>query len=234
MQTLSSPPSGMLRDDAARPAGHTGSPHRRGRVGPACPGRHRRNRRRRQDRAGRRIGSLVSAAGRPVIRASIDRFHNPADVRRRRGRLSPEGYYRDSFDYAGLVAELLEPLDSGGNRLYRTAVFDFRTDCAVASKQRQAPVNAVLIMDGVFLLRPELRSHWDFSVFVRADFSVTLARAEKRDLALFGNGAEIRERYERRYIPGQRLYLTEARPEFHATVVIDNNVPGVPFEVAPV
>src|SRR5687768_8892138 len=35
--------------------------------------------------------------GRPVIRASIDGFHNPRSVRYRLGRSSPEGYYKDSF-----------------------------------------------------------------------------------------------------------------------------------------
>ena len=34
----------------------------------------------------------------PVCRASIDDFHAPAAVRRRRGELSAEGYYRDSFN----------------------------------------------------------------------------------------------------------------------------------------
>jgi len=34
------------------------------------------------------------------------------------------------------------------------------------------------------MLRPELRGHFDFSVFVRADFSVTTARAEQRDPTL--------------------------------------------------
>jgi uridine kinase len=42
--------------------------------------------------------------GRPVIRASIDGFHNPATVRYRRGDTSPEGYVRDSFNRSGLVA----------------------------------------------------------------------------------------------------------------------------------
>jgi uridine kinase len=36
--------------------------------------------------------------GLPVIRASIDGFHHPRTVRYRRGRSSPEGYYRDSFN----------------------------------------------------------------------------------------------------------------------------------------
>jgi len=41
-------------------------------------------------------------AGRDVIRASVDGFHNPRVVRYTRGPDSPEGYFLDSFDYATL------------------------------------------------------------------------------------------------------------------------------------
>ena len=55
----------------------------------------------------------------PVIRASIDGFHNPRDLRYKRGAASPEGYYRGSFDSAKLKAALLEPLSAGGDGRYR-------------------------------------------------------------------------------------------------------------------
>lgn len=124
---------------------------------------------------------------------------------------------------------LLRPLGPAGIRLYRRAVFDFRSDAAIESPTEQATDDSVLVFDGVFLLRPELRDYWDFSVFLRADFDVTLKRAEQRDLALFGSIEEVRRRYLERYIPGQRLYLASAQPELHASVVIDNNNPAAPF-----
>jgi uridine kinase len=175
------------------------------------------------------LAPQVEALGRPVIRASVDGFHNPAEVRRRRGTLSPEGYYHDSFDYSGLVAALLRPLGPGGDRAYRTAIFDYRADSPVAAEPKTAPPDSVLLFDGVFLLRSELHPYWDFSVFVRAGFRVTLPRAVKRDLELFGDAGEVRQRYERRYIPGQMLYIAESAPEEHATVIIDNNDPEEPF-----
>ena len=78
------------------------------------------------------------------------------------------------------------------------------------------------------MLRPGLRGEWDFSVFVRADFAVTVARAERRDAALFGGPAGVRRRYGERYVPGQRLYLAEGDPERWAGVVVDNNDPTRP------
>jgi uridine kinase len=169
------------------------------------------------------LAAPIRARGRPVIRASVDGFHNPAALRHRRGARSPEGYYRDSFDYRALTESLLIPLGPGGSRRYRVAVFDHRTDSNVEAPVQLAEENAVLLFDGVFLLRPELAGHWDFTVFVDASFETTLARAEERDAASFGGVEEVRRRYAQRYIPGQRLYLSEARPKERADVVVDNN-----------
>jgi uridine kinase len=179
------------------------------------------------------LAGIITRLRRPVIRASIDGFHNPAAIRRRRGSASPEGYFHDSFNYPALVEVLLQPLGLGGSRAIRRAVFDFRTDQSVEMPLERAKPNAILLMDGVFLLRPELRDHFDFSVFIRADFSVTMRRAEQRDIELFGSVEEIRRRYQERYVPGQRLYLASARPEHWASVVINNNDPTQPaFEPA--
>ena len=170
----------------------------------------------------------LQAKGRPVIRASIDGFHNPARLRHRRGGGSPEGYYHDSFNYGALTESLLAPLGPAGSRRYVAAVFDYRTDSAVQAPSRTAEANAVLLFDGVFLLRSELLEYWDFTIFVEADFEITLARAEQRDVMLFGSVAEVRKRYEQRYIPGQKLYYAEARPQERADVVVDNNDPKNP------
>ena len=166
--------------------------------------------------------------GRPVIRASIDGFHNPARLRHNQGATSPEGYYYDSFNYQGLTESLLARLGPGGSRQYVSAIFDHRTDSDVPTPIREAEANAVLLFDGVFLLRPELTGYWDFTIFVEAAFATTLARAERRDAELFGGVEHARHRYERRYIPGQELYLAECRPRERAMVVVDNNDPSNP------
>ena len=168
----------------------------------------------------------LRACGRPVILASIDGFHNPARMRHARGDASPAGYYQDSFNYQALIGSLLVPL--GPARRYVSAVFDYRTDLELKSPIRVAEVNAILLFDGVFLLRSELIGYWDFTIFVAATFETTLARAEQRDAVLFGSVEEVRKRYERRYIPGQKLYFAECRPQERAKVVIDNNDPSNP------
>lgn len=177
------------------------------------------------------LAAALTAVGRPVIRASIDGFHNPAAVRYRRGALAPNGYFHDSFDYVALIEALLRPLGPEGSLAFRRVVFDFRRDAAVDAPIEHAERKSILLLDGVFLLRPELRSYFDFSIFLRAGFSVTVARAEQRDLELLGTLEEVRRRYRERYVPGQELYLGSANPEQWASVLIDNNDPQRPVIV---
>jgi uridine kinase len=171
----------------------------------------------------------LQANGRPVIRASIDSFHNPRHIRYERGSDSPEGYYHDSFNYQALTQSLLVPLGPGGSRRYVPAVFDYRTDSEAQAPTQLAEASSVLLFDGVFLLRPELMRYWDFTIFVEADFRTTLARAEQRDVVIFGSVEEVRRRYERRYIPGQKLYFAQSRPRERAKIVVDNNDPWDPL-----
>lgn len=154
----------------------------------------------------------------PVIRASIDGFHNPRSLRYRLGRNSPAGYFRDSFNAQALTANLLQPLGPGGSLRYRRAVFDYHTDSAVETPDNLAPPNSILLFDGIFLHRPELRPYWDFSVFLDAPFDVTISRCARRD----GSSPDVHAAENRRYVEGQKLYLQQCEPRRVATVVIDN------------
>jgi uridine kinase len=162
----------------------------------------------------------------PAVRASIDGFHLPAQVRTRRGSLSAEGYYRDSFDYAALIEQLLLPFGSGADHV-TTQVFDYRED-APRRRTTRVPPRCALLFDGVFLLRPELREHWTHAVYLHVSEDETIARALRRDLALFGSEEVVVERYRRRYLPGQALYRREARPLDAAHLVVDNEDPAAP------
>ena len=155
----------------------------------------------------------------PVIRGSIDGFHHPRSVRYRRGRGSPEGYLRDSFDHDAVVVNLLSPLGPDGSRRYRTAVFNYRTDSVVDVPVETAPNNAVLLFDGVFLHRPELRRHWDYSVLLEAPFELTIARCAGRD----GSSADVHAPENQRYVEGQKLYFLECDPASLASLVIRND-----------
>lgn len=166
-----------------------------------------------------RLAEVLKSFGRDTIRASVDGFHNPREHRYRLGKSSPEGFYRDSYDYAKLMSLLLEPLSPGGSRLYRTAVFDHREDRPVHTPTQTAPEGAILIVDGIFLQREGLRRFWDVSTFLDAPFNVTIPRGASRG-SDFGS-PDPAARSNRRYIEGQALYFAEVAPRERATVVID-------------
>ncbi len=84
-----------------------------------------------------------------------------------RVRNSAAGYYEDLFDLPALRRDLLDPLGPGGTREYRLSLFDFRTDQPAPAPAQIASTTAILLLDGVFLLRPELSACWDLAIFVR-------------------------------------------------------------------
>jgi uridine kinase len=163
---------------------------------------------------------------RPTVRVSIDGWHNPREVRMRRGDKSPEGYYHDSFDLQALLQRCLLPFQEG-SRTLATALFDYRRD-QQDEEEMTVPPGAVLLADGVFLQRPELRGLWNLVVYLHVPESVTLERALRRDLALFGSEDAVRQRYSQRYFPGQEIYRQDADPAAGADVLVDNSQPEAP------
>jgi uridine kinase len=173
------------------------------------------------------LAHLLRDQGRPVIRASVDGFHHPRAVRYRLGQTSPEGFYRDSYDYAGFRLALLNPLGPTGTLNYRAALFDVDTDQPLEWAEQQAETGSILIVDGLFLHRPELRDVWDDSVFLRVNFAVSVPRGAARGPG-YGSPDPHAES-NRRYVEGNRLYFQEAQPERWAGVVVDNNDLKRPF-----
>lgn len=165
------------------------------------------------------LAPVVAAQGRPTIRASVDDFHHPRAIRYARGRHSPDGHYLDSYDYDSFRTRLLDPLSPGGSGRYLARSFDLDHDRPFDPDWKQAKPAAALIVDGIFLQRPELRSFWDLTVFLRVDFEVSLPRGAQRDPATGSSdpGAPLNQRY----VGGQKRYFDECTPEQQADIVID-------------
>jgi uridine kinase len=166
------------------------------------------------------LGVELNVRGAKVIRVSADGFLNPPRTRHRRGRDSPEGFYRDSYDYGRMVRLLLDPLSPGGNREYIREVYDVRREREVRRLPELAAEDAILVLDGIFAHRDELVRYWDYSVWLEVPFEVSVPRAAKR-----GIGIKETDPYalkNLRYVEGQRLYMAECHPRTRASVVIDN------------
>lgn len=170
---------------------------------------------------------LVAYVRRPVVRATADDFYRPSSERYARGH-GPEAYYYDTFDLPSLRSLLLDPLAPDGDRRYRSASFASYDDVAVDAPVHVAQEDAALVLDGVFLLRPELAGLWDLSVFLETDRAVALERGIARDAWWLNGAGPARLRYEARYVPGETLYLRTAEPASRADIVIENTDPDRP------
>jgi uridine kinase len=165
------------------------------------------------------LAAQLGVGHRAVFRASIDDFHQSRARRYARGRDSAEGFYRDSFDYPTFKRMLAEPFRTGWIGSFNLRAFDLKRDVPFQPVWSSGPEDALLIVDGIFLNRPELRGIWNYSIWLEVDPEIALARVKARDAEEFEHDIANPERYS----GGQALYLAEAKPIEAATAIIDNN-----------
>jgi len=173
------------------------------------------------------LAAVLRARGREVVRATIDDFLFVRAQRYRRGEYSAEGCYFDTHDTDTLNRVLLDPLGPGGDRRFQHAVYDHAADASLSPPVTTAPADAVLIFDGVFLMRPELVDRWDLRVFVSTALDRTVDRAVIRERGVL-SPADVERRWRERYIPAQQLYVDRVRPTEHANIVVHNDDPQRP------
>lgn len=173
------------------------------------------------------LAVVLREQGRDVIRATIDDFLCPRAQRYPRGEYSAEGCYFDTHDYDALNRVLLDPLGPGGDRRFQHAVYDHTADTALSPPVTTALANAVLVFDGVFLMRPELIDRWDLRIFVSTALDKTVDRAVIRESRV-SSRADVERRWRERYIPSQQLYFATVRPTDHVDIIVHNDEPRLP------
>jgi uridine kinase len=169
---------------------------------------------------GHELARDIAAAGRPVLRASLDDFKKPWRDRHLYDRESGEGYYRNAFDYAAVTRLLLALAGPEGNGECALCSIDPLTQTDHSGAITHAPHDAVLIVDGVFAFRPEINDYWDLRVWVEVTDEVSVQRGSVRDRDWAGSEAEAIHRT--RYLMAERLYVAEVDPLRLADVVVNN------------
>lgn len=107
------------------------------------------------------LAGAFDAFGRHVARASMNEFLRPARARTAAGACSAEEYYREAFDYEAFRRTLAHPFRSG-EPFGLTGV----ETGAEADERADAPADAIMLVDGVFLNRPELAGLWNYSIWL--------------------------------------------------------------------
>lgn len=161
---------------------------------------------------------------REVIVIHVDDFLNPSAIRHRQGMNSPDGFWLDTYNYDAFTRDVIRPLRAGGDGRYRSSSYDPRSDAMVQPARMGAGDDAVIIVEGMFLHRPELADAWDLSLFLDVPFAETARRMAMRD----GSHSDPEHVSMRRYVAGQRLYFDACKPWTSATIVVDNLAPDRP------
>ena len=174
------------------------------------------------------LAVVLQKMNRKVIRTGIDGFHNPPEIRHRRGSMSVEGYVEDSFDYAAVRKCVLNPLGPEGSLSYQPEIYDHAKETGKPPNSISASSDAILLFEGVMLFRKEIVNAFDYRILVDTTFDVALERAKTRDLKHFGNMQTLLGKYTRRFIPGQKRYLAECQPAAKANVILANDDPERP------
>ena len=166
------------------------------------------------------LADTLSATDIGVFRASLDDFKKPWRDRHLYDRESGKGYYRNAFDIKRIREGLV-----GGFRRGQTMLCSIDPITQIDHSAELVPVGdqAILIVDGVFALRPELRDLWDVRVWLEIDPQLSELRATARD-------GETLERYRL----SEQLYLAEACPQQIADIIVDNDDVSTPtFKTKP-
>jgi uridine kinase len=168
---------------------------------------------------------VAAASGRftEVVRASVDGFHHPREHRHALGRTG-ETFWSRSFDYPALLRELVTPWRTGPGSSYRIAVHDVDAEQPLDLPAAVVPERGLLLVDGIFTQRDELREQWDLAVFLDVPFEVSVSRMARRD----GTVDDPAHPSQARYVDGQRIYLAACDPRSRADVVVDNTDLGAP------
>jgi len=115
-------------------------------------------------RFGDDLAEVLRERGHRVFRASMEGFHRSRAAQDAFGDDTPDRYFRYGFDESALRRVLVEPFRMGGSTAFVTAVLDPARDAWVEPKWLTGPADAILVLDGRFVLRPRLAELWDVRI----------------------------------------------------------------------
>ncbi|MBO0588830.1 uridine kinase [Sporosarcina sp. E16_8] len=151
----------------------------------------------------------------------LDDFVHKKEVRYNKNYEEWYCYYHLQWRYDYLIKKILLPLKSGLDVNDTIEAYNRETDSYILRKI-EIPVGKSVIIEGVFLQRPELRPYFDTVIYLELDKETRLKRISDRDIYM-GNTEEIALKYEQRYFPAEEKYLEQCNPLALADV-IENEV----------
>lgn len=134
----------------------------------------------------------------------------PRPARQRRAALTPAEGVDQYFDWQGLRHEVLQPLRAGHAARYRP--YDWLAGSGLGQQIIKVPPTPVIVVDGVYSARPELRNEIDLAVLVETPWS-----ERHRRLIARGHGNDA---WWPRWNAAEDLYFATIRPAHSFDLVV--------------
>ena len=169
-----------------------------------------------------KIVAMLRAEGLRVAEINIDGWLNLPHIRFSKENPA-EHFYRHAIRFDALFAQLVLPL-----RDRRSIHIDVDFAEETATEYRRHTYNfqetEVIVLEGIYLLKRELRVHYDLSFWIDCSFGTALARAlARRQEGLSAD--ETIAAYRTTYFPAQEIHFARDDPKAGATAIVNNDSP---------
>lgn len=164
------------------------------------------------------LAEVLEENDRRVFRASMRFFERPQTDQDASEPDRELRRYRSGSDDSALRRVLVEPFRLGGSAGFVLSHRDPDTGAWIQPSWHTAPQDAVLILDGDFMNRPEVHDLWSYSVLLESAQSAQSEQSEQS--AELGESAAPSA--------AAAAYRAEVSPRDVVTAVIDNTDPAAP------
>lgn len=165
-----------------------------------------------------KISDTLNQKGYNTIVLHIDDFIHPKSVRYNSNYPEWECYYNLQWRYDYLIDNIINPIRNGNNFNKQIELYNKENDTYILQKF-DIPKDSIIIVEGVFLQRKELKNCFDYIIYMDIPENIRLNRVLKRDLYI-GNKQQIIDKYNNRYFPAQDYYLKECQPKQNANYIL--------------
>ncbi|WP_312667209.1 hypothetical protein [Tissierella praeacuta] len=155
----------------------------------------------------------------PVV-LHIDDFIYPRYIRYDEFKEEWYCYYNIQWRYDYLIKEILLPVREGIEIDKQVELYEKENDLYIL-EQIKIPQCSILLIEGIFLQRKEIKEYFDYMVYVELPKDIRLSRVINRDTYI-GDDKDIKLKYERRYFPAEDKYIKDYCPAENADFVLEN------------
>lgn len=162
---------------------------------------------------------LLSEEHYNIVVLHIDDFIHPRAIRYEQGYAAWECYYYRQWRYDYLIEEIIKPIRLDNPLRKEIELYDKEHDI-YRLHRIDIPVGSIVIIEGVFLQREELKGVFDDMIYIDVPEEIRWNRVLARD-GYIGDSHQIQEKYEHRYFPAEHYYLKNCAPKENADYVIE-------------